>query len=133
MELAIAPGLHARVDPDALETVFRNLLENALLYSSGTPEITIGLKREKDFAHLSFADRGRGLDKKEQKKIFQMFYRVRRSDENIRGSGLGLFIVRAIVRLHHGKVWAESEGLGKGTTFHILLPLCTKEVGEPSA
>lgn len=133
MELAIAPGLHARIDSDAMETVFRNLLENALLYSSGTPEITIGLQREKGFAHLSFADRGRGLDKKEQKKVFQMFYRVRRSDENIRGSGLGLFIVRAIVRLHHGKVWAESEGPGEGTTFHILLPLSAEEEGEASA
>jgi signal transduction histidine kinase len=131
MELAIAPGLRARLDPEAMETVFRNLLENALLYSSGSPEITIGLQGEKGFAHFSLTDRGRGLEKKEQKKIFQMFYRVRRSDENIRGSGLGLFIVRAIVRLHNGKVWAESEGPGKGTTFHILLPL--SEEGEKGA
>jgi signal transduction histidine kinase len=65
--------------------------------------------------------------------IFLMFYRVRRSDENIRGSGLGLFIVRAIVRLHHGKVWAESEGAGKGTTFHILLPLSANGEGEKPA
>jgi signal transduction histidine kinase len=133
MELAIAPDLRARLDPEAMETVFRNLLENALLYSSGSPEITIGLQQEKGFAHLSFTDRGRGLEKREQKKIFQMFYRVRRSDENIRGSGLGLFIVRAIVRLHHGKVWAESEGPGKGTTFHILLPLSEEGEGEAPA
>lgn len=133
MELAIAPGLHARIDPEAMETVFRNLLENALLYSSGPPEITIGLQGEKGFAHLSFSDRGRGLEKREQKKVFQMFYRVRRSDENIRGSGLGLFIVRAIVRLHQGKVWAESEGARKGTTFHILLPLCADDEGEKTA
>lgn len=133
MELAITPGLYARIDAEAMETVFRNLLENALLYSSGPPEIAIGLQGEKGFAHLMFADRGRGLDKREQKKVFQMFYRVRRSDENIRGSGLGLFIVRAIVRLHRGKVWAESEGAGKGTTFHILLPLCAADEGEKSA
>jgi len=133
MKLTITPDLHARIDPEAMETVFRNLLENALLYSSGQPEIGISLQRKEGFAHLVFADRGRGLDKKEQKKIFRMFYRVRRTDENIRGSGLGLFIVRAVVRLHHGKVWAESEGPGRGTTIHILLPLCARsEKGKPA-
>jgi signal transduction histidine kinase len=51
-----------------------------------------------------------------------MFYRVRKSDETIRGSGLGLFIVRAAIWRHRGKVWLESAGTGKGTTIHIRLP-----------
>ncbi len=133
MELAIEPDLHACIDAEALETALRNLLENALLYSSGPPEITVGLRREERYAHLTFADRGRGLDKREQKRVFQMFYRVRQTGETIRGSGLGLFIVRAVVRLHKGKVWADSGGVGKGTTFHILLPLCATEEKEGEA
>jgi hypothetical protein len=90
------------------------------------------LKREGHRAHLIFSDKGKGIERKEQKKIFQMFYRVRH-DETIRGSGVGLFIVRAVVRLHRGKVWAESEGKGKGATFHILLPLTRETAGEPTS
>ncbi len=128
MELEITPDLHARIEPESLETVFRNLLENALLYANGPPKILIRLQKEGTFAHLSFSDQGKGIERKEQKKVFHMFYRVR-TGATIRGSGLGLFIVRAIVRLHHGKVWLESEGTNKGTTIHILLPL----IEEPPA
>jgi hypothetical protein len=127
MELDIEPGLRARIDAEALETVLRNLLENALLYAAGPPVITIGLRREGRQAHLAFADQGRGLDKEEREKVFGMFYRVRHGGQAIRGSGLGLFIVRQIVRRHKGKVWVESEGRGRGATFHILLPLAPDE------
>jgi len=123
MQLAVTPGLHVRIDAEALETALRNLLENALLYSAGPPEISIGLCRESGFAHLTIADRGRGIERREQKKIFQMFYRVRHPGETIRGSGMGLFIVRTIIRLHKGKIRVESAGINQGTTFHILLPL----------
>jgi signal transduction histidine kinase len=133
MELDIDPDLCARIDAEAIETVLRNLLENALLYSAGAPSIRVLLKREGERAHLIFADRGKGIERKEQKKVFQMFYRVRHTGETIRGSGLGLFIVRAVVRLHRGKVWLESEGKDKGTTFHILLPLCRKTFGEDAS
>ncbi len=125
MTLAVTPGLRAEVDPDALETVFRNLLENALLYAQGPPEIRISLAREGRWAHFVMADRGRGIAREEQKKIFRLFYRVRHSGETIRGTGLGLFIVWAMVRRHRGKTWVESEGPGKGAAFHIRLPLLT--------
>ncbi|OHB28740.1 MAG: two-component sensor histidine kinase [Desulfuromonadaceae bacterium GWC2_58_13] len=123
MGLDIEPELYADIDVEALETVFRNLLENAILYSSGAPNIQIHLARKGKRAYLTFTDRGKGIDKKNLKKVFLMFYRVKHPGETIRGSGLGLFIVRAIVRLHRGKVWLTSEGAGKGTTVHILLPL----------
>jgi len=123
MDLDISPGLVVRMDTDSLETVFRNLLENALLYSDDSPRISIGLQPDGRWAHLSFCDRGRGIAADEQKKVFQMFYRVRTPGRTVRGSGLGLFIVRGVVRLHKGKVWLESEGAGKGTRVHILLPL----------
>lgn len=122
MEFNIEPRLKARMDSESLSTVFRNLLENALLYSEGPPQITIDLNRENKHLHLRFSDQGRGMEERDLKKVFKMFYRVRGTGKTIRGSGLGLFIVRAIVRLHKGKVWLESAGHDQGTTVHILLP-----------
>ena len=123
----IEPHLIARFELDALETVLRNLVENALLYVEGDPMIDIQLKRDGSMAHLTFADQGHGIPQQYQKKVFRMFYRIRRSGKSIRGSGLGLFIVRNVVRLHGGKVWIESQGKDQGTTFHLMIPLVTKE------
>ncbi|MCM2264489.1 MAG: HAMP domain-containing histidine kinase [Desulfuromonadales bacterium] len=124
LTLEVEPGLHAMIDRDAMETVFRNLLENAILYSDGPPEITVRLYGKGERCLLDVADRGRGIDARDQRKIFKMFYRVRRKDENIRGSGLGLFIVRANIEQHGGQISVESAGAGKGTTFKIVLPRC---------
>ncbi len=123
MQLDIAPDLYADIDPDALETVFRNLMENAVLYASGPPKIEVSLIPQGKKAHLTFTDHGKGIALRDQKKVFHMFYRTRHPGETIRGTGLGLFIVRALIRLHRGKIWLTSEGLGQGTTIHILLPL----------
>jgi len=62
-----------------------------------------------------------------------MFYRVRRKDENIRGSGLGLFIVHANIQRHGGQIGVESAGAGKGTTFRIVLPRCQPDTGGENA
>ncbi len=122
LTMEITPGIHAAIDHDAMETVLRNLLENAVLYSDKSPRITVSLGMEGKNCCLAIADHGRGIEFYEQKKIFNMFYRIRRKDENIRGTGLGLFIVHAIVRRHHGQVKVESKGKGHGTTFKICLP-----------
>jgi signal transduction histidine kinase len=124
LKLEIEPGFYARIDHDAMETVFRNLLENAVLYSDGPPDITVRLHGKDNRCLLDIADRGRGIDPRDQRKIFNMFYRVRRTNENIRGSGLGLFIVRANIERHGGRIRVESAGAGKGTTFQIVLPRC---------
>jgi signal transduction histidine kinase len=124
LDVEVEPGLTVRLDADSLETALRNLLENAVLYAEGPPRIRVKLAADGRFAHLTVADAGRGLEPRHRKKVFRMFYRVRRSSERtIRGTGLGLFIVRTAVRVHKGKVWIESEGLGRGTTVHIQLPL----------
>ena len=124
LELDVEPNLMVRMDAEALETVLRNLLENAVLYSDDTPHIRVTLSREGRLAHLRVADSGRGIDPRYRKKVFRMFYRVRRgSGRTIPGTGLGLFIVQTVVRLHKGKVWVESDGVGHGTTVHIQLPL----------
>ena len=122
----IEPGLIARFETEALETVMRNLLENAILYADGPPIIEIVLNRDGEAAHLRFIDQGNGIPRKDQKKVFRIFYRIRHSGKTIPGSGLGLFIVRNVIRLHGGKVWIESLGKGKGTTFHLMIPLATK-------
>ncbi len=120
---SIEPGLIAKFDGELFDTALRNLLENAILYAEGPPQITVCLKRDNKMAHLSVADQGRGIESNYHKKVFRMFYRVRRGDRTIRGSGLGLFIVRNVLRLHGGKVWLESPGSGRGTTVHLLIPL----------
>ncbi len=124
MSLDIAPGLTVPIDREAMETVFRNLLENAVLYADGSPRIDIALHQvDGERCHLAITDNGRGLDNQHLKKVFKVFYRVRRKDENIRGSGLGLFIVNTMIKRHHGKVRVTSPGPGLGTTFHLYLPL----------
>ena len=130
LALNITPGIYAAIDQDAMDTVLRNLLENAVLYSDAPPDISVTLTREQDKCCLAFADRGRGIDRNEQKKIFNMFYRIRRRNENIRGTGLGLFIVHATIRRHHGQVRVESQGKGQGTTFRIPLPMAQPAVRE---
>lgn len=118
----IEPDLTIRFDPDSMETVLRNLLENATLYAGDTPHIKIELKRNANMAELIFSDNGSGVPRKYRKKIFKMFYRVKHQGKTIRGSGLGLFIVRNIIDLHGGRIWLDT-GTEKGATFRLLLPL----------
>ena len=117
------PGIKAVVDPEEMGMVLRNLFENAVLYSPESPDITVRLDRSGGLLRLSVQDRGRGLEKKELKKVFGMFYRVHPTGENVRGTGLGLYIVQSVVRGYGGTVFVESEGLGKGCTVTITLPM----------
>jgi signal transduction histidine kinase len=110
------------VDPEEMGIVLRNLFENAVLYSPGSPDITVRLVRSVNVVRLSIQDRGRGLDKSELKNVFDMFYRVQQSGFNVRGTGLGLYIVNTIIRGYGGAVAVESDGIGKGCTFSITLP-----------
>ena len=132
--LEVEPEMHVLMDAEYLETALRNLLENAVLYAEGPPRIRVMLVRAGRNAHLTVADSGRGIEPRYRRKVFRMFYRVRRSSERtIRGTGLGLFIVRTVVRLHKGKVWIESAGAGRGTTVHIQLPLIEVAAPETAA
>ncbi len=119
----IEPELTARLEKDSLETVLRNLLENAILYADGPPVVHISLKKSGDSARLKVSDQGPGIPPGDRKKVFKMFYRLRQSGKTIRGSGLGLFIVRNLIRLHGGKVWISGHKGSKGTTFNLVIPL----------
>jgi len=123
LTLEIEPGITAVVDSEGMEMALRNLFENALLYSPVSPEIRVRLRRSGRHCLLDFQDNGVGIGPKDLDRIFEMFYRVRHPGENIRGTGLGLYIVKSVVDAHGGRVSVASEGVGKGSTFHITLPL----------
>lgn len=111
-------------DVDELRTVLLNLLDNAVKYSGSLPRITVGVAAPSPGAvWLRVQDRGVGISKKHLKRVFNRFYRVQaRGLTKVKGSGLGLYIVRSIARAHGGRVFAASEGEGKGTTFTVELP-----------
>ena len=111
---------------DWLRQCVDNLLTNAIKFTPEKGSIHLALTQENNFLHLAITDTGVGIPTEDLEKIFQRFYRVDSSRQrNEGGTGLGLAIVKHIVTLHQGEVWAESQ-LGKGSTFHVRLPLSTK-------
>jgi hypothetical protein len=119
----LQPGITAKIEGDGMEMLLRNLLENAFLYSPGSPEVHVTLSRSGKNCTLTVTDNGRGIDAEELQNIFRMFYRVRQAGETIRGTGLGLYIVKSVVKRHKGKIRAESVGKGHGTSIIITLPM----------
>jgi len=112
-----------RGDPAELGLVFRNLLENAVKYSEPPVDVRVGVTLGIDGrVHIEIADRGIGIPRKELRKIFQRFYRAGRDvQRKAAGLGLGLFIVRNLVRRQGGRVVASSEGSGRGSRFVVSL------------
>jgi signal transduction histidine kinase len=119
-------GDGARVlgDPEELRTAVSNLLDNAVKYSPDGVHISVELDTSnEERVVLRVQDQGVGIPEQELKRIFKRFYRVtQRSLSQVKGTGLGLFIVRSIARKHGGRVFAQSEGSGRGTTVTLELP-----------
>ena len=111
-------------DDEELRTAVSNVIDNAIKYSGPAVDIAVRLETPDDkHVTLSVRDNGVGISAQELKRIFKRFYRVpNRSLTTIKGTGLGLFIVRAIARKHGGRVFAQSEGEGRGTTVVLELP-----------
>ena len=123
-ELAIenrANGINVLGDPEDLRTALNNLLDNAVKYSPEQRRIAIELESDHEHLRLEVRDRGIGIPHNQLKKIFARFYRVP-GVRNVKGTGLGLYIVHSIVKRHGGTVYAESPGEGKGSRFTIELP-----------
>lgn len=115
-------------DTDELQAVFTNLLDNAVKYSQRDVKISLNVRNlNEKFVIVRIKDSGIGLPPSELKRIFRRFYRVpNRATQKAKGTGLGLFIVRSIVDKHGGKIWAESHGLGQGSSFIVQLPKVVK-------
>jgi signal transduction histidine kinase len=111
-------------DPDELKAAVWNLIDNAVKYSTGAVEIKVALEEVEDQRiAVRVTDRGMGISPAELKRIFGRFYRIPASvAARVKGSGLGLFIVRSVAKKHGGRAFAESEGAGRGSTFTLLLP-----------
>jgi signal transduction histidine kinase len=109
---------------EELRTVVANLLDNAVKYTPAEKKIAVDLLTpDMDTAELRVRDNGVGIPRSELKRIFKRFYRIpAKVTSTVRGTGLGLFIVRSIVRRHGGQIIAESAGEGRGSTFTIRLP-----------
>jgi signal transduction histidine kinase len=111
-------------DGDELKAAVYNLIDNAVKYSQGTPEIRVQIQEldNRRFV-VRVTDRGVGIPAADLKRIFKRFYRVPASVAlRAKGSGLGLFIVRSVARKHGGRAFAESAGAGQGSTFILQLP-----------
>ncbi len=110
-------------DPEELRSAINNLLENAVKYSPGKIAITVEILDEATDLLVRVTDKGQGIPQSELKRIFRRFYRVNeRLRQRIKGTGLGLFIVRGVARRHGGSAYATSEGEGRGATVTLRLP-----------
>ncbi len=111
------------VDLPKLSVVFVNLIENAIRFTPPAGEITLTARERGDKVAIALRDTGRGIPESELEKIFDVFYqKEEHMTRRYGGLGLGLSIARELVELHKGRIWAESEGEGKGSTFHVVLP-----------
>jgi len=121
----VDPELIVTTDRAALEIVVKNLIDNAAKYSERPARVEVVARRDVDNkVLLEVTDNGIGIDRKNLKRVFHRFYRV--EDQEVRqrrGTGLGLFVVWALVKQLGGRVQASSEGRGKGTAMRVELPL----------
>ena len=111
-------------DPDELKAAVSNLVDNAIKYSNGDVHVQVELAPlEDDRVAVRVRDAGIGISSAELKRIFRRFYRIPEAVAmRIKGTGLGLFIVSSVARKHGGRVFAESAGPGRGSTFTLQLP-----------
>jgi signal transduction histidine kinase len=117
---------HVYADENKIKEVFINLIGNSLKFTSKNGRITVGFLQAGKMIEVSVTDTGKGIAPENITKLFQKFGIVDNiylTTQNVQGTGLGLYVSKAIVELHGGKIWVHSEGIGKGTTFTFSLPV----------
>lgn len=115
------------VDPLRINEVLSNLLTNAINYSSSGGKIKVTVERQGDEIITHISDTGQGIPKEALPHLFTKFFRVSGPlEQGSKGTGLGLYIAKSIILMHHGRIWVDSE-LRKGSTFSFALPLSKKE------
>ena len=117
-------------DTDALETIFGNLLDNAIKYAAGTQQIRLRLAKRGKRIELSVKDDGFGFEPSEGRRLFDRFYRSGSElTRAVPGTGLGLFLVQELAQAMNAKVFAASPGLGQGARFTVVFP-SIENIGE---
>ncbi|OGO18692.1 MAG: hypothetical protein A2Z14_19155 [Chloroflexi bacterium RBG_16_48_8] len=126
VEIPLTGLPNVTVDEDRIGQVFINLVGNALQYTPAGGEVRIRAFLDERKIHVAITDLGLGIPAEHLPHIFTRFYRVDKSRSRVGGgSGIGLTITKYLVEAHGGKVWAESQGINKGSTFHFTLPIAT--------
>ena len=125
LEYEPGPPLTVIGDPDEMRAAVSNLIDNAVKYSGAEIKVRVETSViDGKFAAVRVIDRGAGIEKSELKQIFKRFYRSPGPlAARVKGTGLGLYIVRSVAKRHGGRAWAESEGPGRGSTFVLELPI----------
>jgi two-component system sensor histidine kinase SenX3 len=120
-----APSVRILGDLDEVQAAVSNLIDNAVKYSRNDVKVTVETTElDGKYALVKVRDQGSGIPKGELKQIFKRFYRVPGAlASGVKGTGLGLYIVRSVAQRHGGRAWAESEGPGRGSTFVLQLPI----------
>ncbi|MFX1259585.1 MAG: PAS domain S-box protein, partial [Promethearchaeota archaeon] len=125
--LNIHDNMHILIEKEKIYDVISNLLTNAVKNTPPGGVIKVQSEIKENFFIISIEDTGIGITKQEKKRLFKQFGKIERYgrgwDIGIEGTGLGLFISKKIVELHGGKIWVESEGRNKGSTFYFSLPI----------
>jgi signal transduction histidine kinase len=119
-----APPMTIRADLDEVRAAISNLIDNAVKYSGSNVKVGVELEQvDGKYVLVRVRDEGPGIPNGELKQVFKRFYRVLGAlASRVKGTGLGLYIVRSVAKRHGGRAWAESEGLGRGSTFVLQLP-----------
>ncbi|HGS8983214.1 TPA: sensor histidine kinase, partial [Clostridioides difficile] len=114
--------IYAKINKEMLTRAFENLIYNALTFTPFDGKIILSMDKEDGFAIIKVSDNGKGIPPENIPKVFDRFFTERDNNEP-KGQGLGLYIVKSIIREHGGEIFVDSE-LGKGTVFTIKLSLC---------
>ncbi len=118
----IPEGIVINADKLKIEEVFNNLLNNAVKYNKKQGNIIINQKIDEDTITVSIKDTGVGMTSEQLQRVFDEFYKADSSRHDFNSSGLGMAITKRIIEMHDGNIWAESGGIGKGSTFYFTLP-----------
>ena len=125
LDYQAGPAFKIQGDPDEVRAAVSNLIDNAVKYSGSSVKVMVeAAKVDGRYIAVRVKDQGAGIPKTELKRIFQRFYRVPGPlATRLKGTGLGLYIVRSVAKRHGGRAWAESEGPGHGSTFVVQFPI----------